>query len=265
MEGDDEILFSGEFKDFSLNVRYSLKSASELEVSGILASTSELIDEAAFKFSEIKTKQIEDLIKLNGSGLNSVISFLSSIKPNDLRQKLIEASSKELLPATESYFFQKLFQKANLPTKLIPKMFAPSIKPEKEEAGQVMVFVGKYKNWIAIKKLSIDKTTKDWEVSGLLSGINNTIINKAFDFAGVDRTKLDSIIAKICTGKRKSYNNAADALKSLQLTSNQKDDAYLICKTLETLGYKPYSSPEMLTGAHPEIKPPKVKGRKPKG
>ncbi|MBI5051252.1 DUF2666 family protein [Candidatus Micrarchaeota archaeon] len=268
MEAKDEIDCLGYFNGFTLNVYFDLNNASEENLAYILSYLSNQIDEQAFIFSEIKTKDIDSFVTLKGTGLNSVIGFLSSLKPNQIKEQLVNFSSKELLPAAESYFFFKLFQKAKVPSKLTEDLFNPieltAREMDKSELN-VMRFIAKYKSWIAIKKLSIDKTTKCWEVSGLLSGVNNTIVNKAFDFAGVDRAKIDLLVAKACSGKRRSYNNVTEVLKSLQLTNNKKEDAYLVCKCLETLGYKPYSSPEMLTQAHPEIKPPKVKGRKPKG
>lgn len=269
MQGEDEIDCLGFFKAFTSNTYFRLKDATDENIAYALSFLSWRIDEQAFIFSEIKTKQIEDIIKLNGSGLEAVIGFLSSIKPGILKESLIAASSKELLPAAESYLFFKLLQKAKVEAKLNPDQFdkIPVTEREvnKEESSSGFRFIAKYKNWISIKKLSLDKNTKDWEVSGLLSGVNNTIVNKVFEFSGLDKTKLDPIVTKVASGKRRSYGNVVDALKSLVLTNNPKENAYLVCKTLETLGYKPYSSPEMLTGAHPEIKPPKVKGRKPKG
>jgi hypothetical protein len=133
----------------------------------------------------------------------------------------------------------------------------------KDELGDHISFIGKYKQWIAIKKLGLE-SVQDYEVSAVLASANHTMINKSFDFA--DLKKNDAVVDSICKGKRKSYGNVAQALKDLTpKLSGTSDDAYVVCKVLETLGFKPYASPDMLTAAHPDIKPPKVKGRKPKG
>ena len=115
---------------------------------------------------------------------------------------------------------------------------------------------------MAIKKLSINEKTEDWEVSALLCGINHTIVNKAFEFSGVETD--DDLVSKIASGKRKSFGNLLVALEQLatNLTGDKLKDAYLVCKVCETVGYKLYASPEMLMKAYPSVKPPKVKKKK---
>ena len=76
----------------------------------------------------------------------------------------------------------------------------------------------------------------------------------------------DGYGGEIPKGKRKSYINLAAALNEVsgKLTGT-KQDAYTIMKVFEKLSFTPYATPSMLTAAYPDIKPPKVKGRKPKG
>jgi len=252
---DDEIIFSGKYRDFSLGVHYDITGKDESEVSAILGHISSRIEPYAFGFSGIDTKAIDGYIRLDGKGIPAVHKYLE--ENSSAWAKWIKGSIKNpaLLPAAESYFFNRLLEKAGIGFKVSRE---PSVKPANEESGNAIAFVGKYKGWVAIKKMGLDKA-KDYEVSGILSGINFTVVNKAFDFAGIE--KKDDLVQSITRGKRKSYGNAVACLKELESENNP----YVICKVLETLGYRPYASPHMLTDAYPDIKPPKVRGRKPKG
>lgn len=261
MDAKDEIIFTGEYKDFKLGVRFEFDGDKNEDVASALAYISSQIEPHAFKFAGLDTKKIDDIAKVSGKGLDSIFKFFESTSPTAIKDSLEKAvTKKELLPAADSYLFKRLLENAGITFKIQPE---PSLKPAQEQIGDVIGFIGKFGNWIAVKKLGLAKV-QDYEVSGVLSSIDNTIVNKAFDFSGVNKN--DALVDSVVKGKRKTYNNAVAALKELQpkLNGNQ-EDAYLICKVLEKVGYKPYASPEMLTNAHPDIKPPKVKGRKPKG
>lgn len=252
---EDEIIFSGRYKDFSLGVHYDLTGKGENEVSAILGRISSEIEPYAFAFSGIDAKAIDDYVKPDGNGIGAVYSYIEN--NSSAWNKWAKASLKDskLMPAADSYMFNRLLEKAGVQFKVSMPV---TVKPAKEEASNVIGFIGKYKEWMAVKKLSTEKA-KDYEISGILSGINFTVVNKAFDFAGVK--KKDDVVASATKGKRKSYGNAVSALREIEADP----DPYVVCKVLETLGYRPYASPHMLTDAYPDIKPPKVKGRKPKG
>lgn len=261
MDGNDEIIFTGAYKDFSLGIRFDLTGRKPEDVAAALAFISANIEPQAFRFSGIDTKKIDGFVKVSGNGLPAACGFLDSLGPGGVKDALQKAvPDPKLLRAAESYFFGRLLESAGVPFKVAA---APSAKPAKEGIGDFIGFVGKFGTWIAIKKLGLEKV-QDYEVSGILSGINHTMVNKAFDFAGV--AKDDALVASAAGGKRRSYGNVSLALKEIEpKLGGNPSDAYTVCKTLETLGYKPYASPEMLSDAHPDIKPPKVKGRKPKG
>lgn len=263
-EGEDEILFSGEYKGFRLGIHFNLDNRSESDAAYALALISEKIEKQAFQFSGISLENVEKIAAINGTGLRAVVEFLQKNKPNELRSALIAAAGKDtLLPAAESYFFSVLLEKAGVPYKIKSSMLPPGPKAAEEKPEDVIALVGHCKNWVAIKKLSVNPKTEDWEVSAILSGINNTIINKAFDFAlGGKESSLDS---KVPSGGKKAYGNIAAALLSLQLGDNQIENAYLVRKAFEAFGYKPFANPEMLSAEHPEVKGVKVRGRKPKG
>src|SRR5208283_60494 len=162
-----------------------------------------------------------------------------------------------LLPAAESCLLNALLVKAGVAFK---PAISTAMKPAIEEPGDVIAFIGRYGQWVAIKKLGLENV-RDYEVSGILAGVNHTIVNKAFDFSGM--VKDDALVASVSAGKRRSLGNLGMCLRELEGKLRSDDsDAYTVCKVFETLGYKPYASPEMLTNAHPDIKPPKQKGRK---
>src|SRR4030095_6267104 len=254
MVGGDEVIFTGEYKEFKLGVKFNVDGKEPKDVASVLGFISSKIEPYAYKFSGIDTKKIDELASVSGKGSAAVISALESRPASALRESLIaSATAKELLPAAESYFFNRLIEKAGLSS----KETQPSVKPIEEKPDDFIGFMGKYKQWIAIKKLGLEKV-QDYEVSGILAGVNHTIVNKAFEFSG--QKKDHSAVEAATKGKRRSYGNIPLCLKELG-----SDDPYLVCKALELIGYKPYASPEMLTEAHPDIKPPKVKGRKPKG
>ncbi len=258
MDGDDEIIFTGKYKDFRLGVRFDLSGKEPAEAASALAYISERIEPDAFAFSGIDVRKISALAKPEGRGLGAVCGFLESMPPSAMRASLLGAVPKpELLPAAESCLLNQLLTKAGVAFKAMP---GPTPAPADEEIGDFIGFIGKFRSWVAIKKLGLGKV-QDYEVSGILSGINHTIVNKAFEFAGA--RKDDAAVGSATAGKRRTFGNIALALREIEKLEGS--GPYVVCKTLEAVGYKPYASPEMLTDAYPDIKPPKVKGRKPKG
>ncbi|HSB46400.1 MAG TPA: DUF2666 family protein [Candidatus Bilamarchaeum sp.] len=255
MHGKDEIIFSGEYKDFRFGVRFDVQGRTEAEVASVLGYISQKIEPHAFKFSGIDTKAIDAFASPAGKGISSVIAFLDANGPAGMKAALEKSLPKpELMPAAESYFFNRLLTKAGVEFK--PKA-ETSLAPEEEKPDDFIGFMGKFGNWIAVKKLSLEKV-QDYEVSGILAGINHTLVNKAFGFAGLQDGSAGAL-----KGSRKSYNNLSASLKGLK--DGGPADAMTVCRVFEGIGYRPYASPEMLTSAYPDIKPPKVKGRKPKG
>jgi hypothetical protein len=264
MEGDDEVLFTGRYRDFSLAVQFNLRGKNDGDTAFALASLSEMLEGPAFQLSGIDCAKVKKLADVKGSGINAALSFLSSQKPNELRAALTEAAKEALLlSVAETYFFNQVFEKAGVPYKIKPQMLQSTVKQVDDKPEDRVAFIGKHESWISIKKLSINEKTEPWEVSGILSGINSTLVLKALDFAKPNRN--DALVSKLAGGKRKSYGNVAEALKGFTPSGNAIDDAYFVNKVMETLGYRPYAHPDMLTPAHPEIKGVKMRGRKPKG
>jgi len=264
MEGEDEIILCGAYKDFRKELRYGLGTADAMEVAHVLGAVCDSVEPHAFSFSGIDVAGIKAYAKPDGTGLAAVVGFLKSRPQSQIKDSLKKLCPvPELLPAAESCLFNYLMAEAKVSFRMGDSIAKPATVPSKEPAEDTIAFIGKYKSWIAVKKLGLDKV-QDWEVSAILSGISHTAANKAFDFSGV--VKDDALVSKVAAGKRRAYGNLIEALEAIlpNLKGDRLTDAYVICKTFETIGYKPYASPEMLTDAHPEVKPPKVRGRKPK-
>jgi hypothetical protein len=258
---DEQITFSGAYKDFSLGVSFDVAGRSEDDVARALGYISQKIEPYAFRFSGIDMQEMESIVsKASGKGIASVYGFLENHPPKALKSMLEKTVPEPaLVSAAESCLFNLLLTKAGVRFKVTAD--EPPFPPKDEKPGDVIAFIGKYKTWMAVKKLGLEKA-QEYEVAAILASINHTIVNKAFGFSLMKRE--DALIASIAGGKRRSLGNVGMALRELE-TKLQGEDPYAVCKTLETLGYKPYASPEMLTNAHPDIKPPTVKGRKPKG
>jgi len=263
MEGDDEIIFSGRYKDFEFGARYGLGKASGKDVAHVLSLIGEKIERTAFLNSGVEIRKVDGDVRRIGAGLRSVIDYLENKKQSELRKRFLEAAGKKtLVPVAESYFFNFMLKRARVYFKVTPSLVYSSIRAKEQKIGNQIMFIGKYKDWMAIKKLSIKGNTKPWEISAILSGINNTVINKSFDFALGDKTEeLDALVPK---AGRKSYGNLAAALKELDLPSHPVENAYVINKTFENFGYKPYANLEMLSQEY-DVKVKKPKGRKAKG
>lgn len=255
MEAKDEIIITGEYKDFRIGLRYDLSGKGAADVAAALYSISERIEPSAFRFSGIDMKNADSLAQPKGSGLSAIISFLDANPQGAIKQALSKNLPKpELISVAESYFFNRMLFKAGLQFKAKAEG-APS--PADEKPDDFIGFIGKYGSWMSIKKLGLE-SVQDYEVSGILSGINHTAVNKGFDFA-----MMKDGSGPFLAGKRKSFGNLSEALKALE--GKGQADAMTVCRVFEGIGYRPYASPEMLTDAYPDIKPPKVRGRKPKG
>ena len=140
-------------------------------------------------------------------------------------------------------------------------------------------FLAKYKEWIAIKKMSISDDTKPEEIAFHLASIRQTIDKKAFEILGIDTKQLDDLANKITGGARKSYKALAEAIASLgdqeardivAKACNGKEElqevanAYLLRKVVQNLGFDFDVNQEMLAKVYPQLKIPKPLGRKPK-
>lgn len=262
MEGEDELVLVGSYKELSLGYRFDLSKANQSDLIFALGFVNSKVEPFAYKFAPLDVSKIEKFISLKDSGFGAMCNFLSSNSPSSIKSNLESAANgnKDLLPIAESCFLSLLFKKAKVP--FLPFDVSSSLKVQSAENEDFIGFIGKSGSWVAIKKLGLEGA-KEYEVSGILCGINHTIITKSFDLL---RTPKSSSVAKEATkGKRKSYPALVEALNFI--SSSQLKGSELSCalsEALELLGFTAYATPGLLTKAYPDIKPPKVKGRKPK-
>lgn len=255
MEGHDEITFLGQYKDFNFNVTFDLNNKSEKDAAAAMDYVRKHIEKYAYEFAPVNLNKVRMLFKdVKISNLSDLAQFLEVKK---LRDELITTvPMPELVPVAESALLWMLFEKIGISLMTDEKL---TISPQKAEFEDTIALIGKYKNWTAIKKLSLEGS-KDYEISGILSGITYTLVQKSLEFA----SKMPDAknIAKVSSGKRKSFGNLAAALRAA--TENNLTDGPSLIKVCEAVGYFPYPTTSLLSDAYPSIKPPKVKGRKPK-
>ncbi|MFA5077445.1 MAG: DUF2666 family protein [Candidatus Micrarchaeia archaeon] len=260
----DELLFSGKYGDWEYSVRFDLGNAEPKDVAYALSFIHENVESKAFCHSGIDCKMIEDAVP-EGKGLMDAISFLEGRKPGEWKEFLLKAAGKEeLLAVAESKFVCVLLCKNKVNAKICPStLHSSSLRPRKQELleGQIAL-IGRYRDWIAIKKMGVNEKTRDYEVAGILSAISSTLVRKSFDFLEPDRS-VESIAASATKGKRKSFVNLATALRDVSGSMNGDEvrDAYLLKCVFENLGFAPYANVEALVPAYPELKVPKPRGR----
>ncbi len=252
MLGDEELIFSGRYKDFVFERRFDLSHATEKDVAAALLHINENIEQAGYRFSGIDYKKVDGLAK-KLSGVEEVAAYL---RESNLRKNLEGCvKDKKLIPAAESCFLGLLLSRAGIETK--PRL-PLSLKPEEfREEGRI-VFIAKYRDWVAIKKLSLAGVEADWEVAGIIAGSNMSAVNKAFQLAETNFTATENEAKKIAAGKRKSFAAAAEIIEKAA------GNPVLLTKSLETLGYYTYLTRFVLMDAYPDLKPKKPRGRAPR-
>ncbi len=141
-------------------------------------------------------------------------------------------------------------------------------------------FFAKYKNWVAVKKISITENTKPEEIALQLSSIRQSIDRKSFEILGINVKALDEYAEFITKGKRKSWPALAEVLQNLgkqeakekitEATGNVAElqelgATYLFRTVAQKMQFDFDVNPELLQKAYPDLKIPKPLGRKPKG
>jgi hypothetical protein len=145
--------------------------------------------------------------------------------------------------------------------------------------GDSIEFLARYKDWLAVKKIHIDESTKPEEIVLQLSSIRQSVDKKSFELLGIDTVKLDAYATQLIGGKRKSYGSLAEIIQKLgsgeakevisSATGGKPELAeitstYLFRKTVQGLAFDFDVNPDMLQKAFPNLKVPKPPGRKPK-
>ena len=138
-------------------------------------------------------------------------------------------------------------------------------------------FLAKYKNWLAVKKISIKQDTKPEEIALQLSSIRQSIDKKSFEILGINTVALDAYALQLTGGARKSYGKLAELVQKLG-TAEAKETAsnacngnaglagiastYLFRRVVQNLTFDFDVNPDILQKAFPSLKIPKPPGRK---
>jgi hypothetical protein len=137
-------------------------------------------------------------------------------------------------------------------------------------------FLAKYKNWVAVKKITITETTAPEEIVLGLSGIRQSVDRKSFELLGINTATIDAYALELAKGARKSYSALGEVLQKLS-TKEVKETVkgccggkeeltdiamtYLFRKVVQGLAFDFDVNPDLLQKAYPTLKIPKPPGR----
>ncbi|MEM0200847.1 MAG: DUF2666 family protein [Candidatus Micrarchaeaceae archaeon] len=137
-------------------------------------------------------------------------------------------------------------------------------------------FMAKYKNWIAIRKMTITPDTNPEEIAFFISGVRQSIDRKVFEFLDLDIPSLDSYAEKLSGTVKKNPNGFSEVLlkfstpetKAIISKASEKNPKhenfariYLMRKVAQLLKLDFDVSQEALSKIYPKLKPPKPRGR----
>ncbi len=139
-------------------------------------------------------------------------------------------------------------------------------------------FSAKYKEWVAIKRLGITRTTKPEEVAYHLAGIRSSIDSKAFKILGIDTDAIDEKVKQLSKPK-KSASAVAEAMAEIDKPDFKKAlvdsctsqtllpfaKTYALNRMINEIGYDTSLSQLALSKVFKDLKPPKAPGRFGKG
>jgi hypothetical protein len=141
------------------------------------------------------------------------------------------------------------------------------------EEGEVS-FTARYRDWMVIKKMSIEDKTTPQEVSAILATVEATLTRKGYQFTGINQSQIEAMSERLIKGKRKSFVSLAEALSSLKPTALKSElltacptekhlpiaENYLLKVMLDQMGFKTNLDTETLSQTFPEIKVAKPRG-----
>ncbi len=246
----------GAYKGWKFGYTFELEGKNDGNVAYALAKTADEIEDKAYMHCGMNTEVVDGAIRgAGGKGIKEMVVFLEKFKPSEMLEKAC-GEKKELRPAAESYFFSKILRIFGVPYRLTAKMLSDfEIEQKEKEPDDQIVFIGKYKEWVAIKKLTVPGS-EEYEIGGILSSICTTVVPKTFQFAKIN--------ANIKTSKGKSIKNLVEMLKNAE-SDDEKQTAANVHAVFDAYGITPYPTIQMLEKAYPDLKAKKPKGRMPKG
>ena len=320
MTGTDSIEFFAKYKDWLCVKRLEVDSSTtNLDVVSWLNSVSSSTGRKAF---EVLGVDVESLIPhakkitehLKG-GTSSIIEAYQRMGSTDSKEAVKKAckGKDEMLPFAQAFLFKAVLNNLNI---IDAGMYALKSNYSKDKASgkkangmtqneyvsngkdktlqEGITFFAKYKNWIAIKKMSIRPDTKPEEVAMQLIAIRNSTDKKSYEIAGISTAIIDEYAVKKTKGMRRSFANLSkiiDIMDSQEAQAKVKESTkseeanmtarisfadyglknkedlakeYLFKQLMQNIKFDFEVSPDKLSAMYPGLKLPGRRGRKPK-
>ncbi len=291
-ESDDSIDFFARYKGWVVARSISCTgSTPPKDVSAYLAAVREDVSKRAFEVLGIDTKSLEAYSEkftksIPKKDYSAIISLYKSLGSSQAEPEIDRAAQgrEDLKPFAKAYLFSAAMDRLGLDwyVRKDSKPFAASAAAQKSSTSvpfqsEGISFMAKYKEWISIKKLSIDANTKPEEVSAHLSSIRLAADRKIPQIMGVNTEDLDVYASQVTQNMRKSAANVEKITQILcsaeskkQIDSSVSDQSirdaavtYLFGKMLQHIKVDLAVSPDTLMDMFPGLKIPKPKGRMP--
>jgi len=254
---EDEIILYENYGKIESMHHYDLTGVNEKQVVLVLANTSEYIERKGYEFAGINVGEFDKFISEKSKTHKTIDEFI------ELEKKKVNKFVKTIIPTSrhmqiaESYVINRLFETYAIPRKIHPKEVNAKLPKEvKCEMNEKRIaFIGHYKKWMVVKKLTTEKA-ENWELSGILSSINFTCVNASFKFLKVEEPTIKK--------RKHKWDTILEVLEESNKIKDKFAKALFISRNLENARYSPYLQPRILIKAYPDIKPPKPRGRLPK-
>ncbi len=291
-ESSDSIDFFARYKGWvvarSINCTNSTQPK---DISAYLAAVREDVSKRAFEVLGIDTNSLdaysESFTKsLPKNDYSAVVAAYKSLGSAGAEPEINKAAQgrEELKPFAKAYLFRAALNRLGLDwyVRKDNKAFAASAPAQKASTSvpfpsEGISFMAKYKEWVSIKKLSIDGNTKPEEVSAHLSSIRLATDRKIPQILGVNTDNLDIYAAEATGNMRKSAANLEKVTQILcsseakkQIDESITDQSirgaaviHLFSRMLQNLKVDLEVSPDTLMDMFPGLKIPKPKGRMP--
>ena len=289
----DSIDFFAKYKDWAVARSINCTDSTPAkEVSAYLVAVREEAANKAFEVLGIDTKSLDSYSAQFAKSLKkgdyaSLMEMYKSLGSKEAEPEIYKAaqSREELKPFAKAYLFRSALKQLGLDWYLTPSNKAFAGKAQSQKASNAVPFtsegisfMAKYKDWISIKKLSIDEKTKPEEVAAHLSSIRIATDRKAPQILGVNTENLDIYASTVTENMRKSAANLEKIIQALcspeakkQIDDASKGDAsirdaaivYLFSRMIQNIKIDLEVSPDTLMDMFPGLKIPKPKGRMP--
>lgn len=289
MAGTDSIEFFANYGGWaesrSMDITDSTKPS---EIAHELAVIREAIDRKAFDILGIDTKSLDAYSERFSkqapkNDYKSLAVIYKSLGSAEADSEITKAAKgrEELKPFAKVYLLRTTAKMLGLGWYVPSDNKAIACKTKAQANGKPpytgVALMAKYKDWISIKKLSIDKETKPEEVAAQLTSIRMAVDRKLPQIMGINTEELDIYADDSTNNMRKSVANIEKIVNILCSSDTKKiiDAAipsesvrgiaviYLFGRMLQNIKVDLEVSPDTLESMFPGLKIPKPKGRMP--